>query len=149
MTPMGTRRLWIGLFVAVIFVLGMAAGAGVTRFMRFGPPFGRRPPPPPSPTMVADRLTRELNLTPEQRTQLEVVLRQGSERLDQFHRETGDAYAKLRKELDADIERLLTPDQQVKYRARRPGPRDGRPPRDGGPPHGPPPPDGGPPPPPR
>jgi Spy/CpxP family protein refolding chaperone len=151
MTLLGRRRLWIGLFVSVIFVLGMAAGAGLTRMMRFGPPFGpRRPPPPPSPAMMADRLTRDLSLTPEQRTQLEVVLRQGSERLERFHAETGDAYGKLRKELDADIERLLTPEQQVKFRARRPGPRDGRPPRDGGPPRGgPPPPDGGPPPPPR
>lgn len=151
MTPLGRRRLWMGLFVAVVFVLGMAAGAGLSRVMRFGPPFGRRPPPPPpSPAAMADRLTRELTLTPEQRTQLEVVLRQGSERLERFHKETGDAYAKLRKELDADIERLLTPEQQAKFRARRPGPRDGRPPRGGGPPPGgpPPPPRDGPPPPP-
>jgi Spy/CpxP family protein refolding chaperone len=151
MTPFGTRRLWIGLFVSVVFVLGMAAGAGLMRVMRFGPPPGpRRPPPPPSPAMMADRLTRDLSLTPDQRTQLEVVLRQGSERLERFHAATGDAYAKLRKELDADIERLLTPEQQVKFRARRPEPRGGRPPREGGPPRGgPPPPDGGPPPPPR
>lgn len=155
MTPLGRRRIWVGLFVAVVFVLGMAAGATLTRAMRFGPPFGpfgpfgRRPPPPPTPAMMADRLTRELDLTADQKTQLEVVLRQGSERLQKFHAETGDAYATLRKELDADIERLLTPEQQAKFRARRPGPRDGRPPRDGGPPRGGPPPfDGGPPPPP-
>jgi hypothetical protein len=149
MTPFGRRRLWVGLFVAVIFVLGMAAGVGVARVWRLGP--RRPPPPPPSPAMMADRLTRDLGLTPEQRTELEVVLRQGSERLQRFHAETGDAYGKLRKELDADIERLLTPEQRVKYRARRPPPRDGRPPRDGGPPPGGPPPpprDGGPPPPP-
>lgn len=137
MTPLGRRRLWIGSFVAVVFVLGMAAGAGLTRVMRFG---HRPPPPPPSPAMMADRLTRDLSLTPEQRTQLEVVLRQGAERLERFHAQTGDAYATLRRELDADIERLLTPEQQAKFRARRPAPREGRPPRDGGPPRGDPPP---------
>lgn len=131
MTPLARRRLWAGLFVAVIFVLGVATGASLGRFLRFGPPFGRRPPPP-SPAMMADRLTKDLNLTPEQRAKLEVVLGQGAERLQRFHAETGEAYAKLRQELDADIERLLTPDQVTRFRARRPPPRDGRP--RGGPP---------------
>ena len=151
MTPFGRGRLWVGLFVAVVFVLGMAAGLGLARVVHVGPPFGmlfgpRRPPPPPTPAMMAERLTRDLGLTAEQKAQLEVVLRQGSERLQRFHAETGEAYGKLRKELDADIERLLTPEQQTKFRERRPGPgpRGGRPPRGGPPPF-----EGGPPPPPR
>jgi hypothetical protein len=125
MTPVGRRRVWFGLFVAVVFLLGVATGAGAARLLRFGPPFGRRPPPPPSPAAIAERLTRELSLSPEQRTTLEGVLRQGSERLERFHAETGDAYGKLRRELDADIERVLTPDQQTKFRAMRPPPGRG------------------------
>jgi hypothetical protein len=136
MTPFGRSRLWLGLFIAVVFLLGVATGAGFARFLGFGPPFGppfgrgrpHGPPPPPSPAMVADRLTRELSLTPEQRQQVEVVLRQGSERLERFHAVTGEQYGKLRRELDADIERVLTPEQQTRYRSLRPGPRDGRPP---------------------
>ena len=127
MTPFGRSRLWFGLFILVVFLLGVVTGLGGSRFLH-GPPFGR-PPRPPSPAMIADRLTRELNLTPEQRKQVEVVLQQGTDRLERFHAETGDQYGKLRRELDADIERVLTPEQQAKYRTLRPGPpRDGRPP---------------------
>lgn len=136
MTPFGSRRLWFALFVAVVFLLGMGAGAGLSRLMHggrpYGPPFGRRgpgPPPPPSPAMVAERMTRDLGLSTEQRAQIEVVLRQGAERLERFHATTGDEYGKLRRQLDADIERVLTPDQQARFRTLRPGPpRDRHPP---------------------
>jgi Spy/CpxP family protein refolding chaperone len=133
MTPFGQRRLWFALFLAVVFALGAATGFGVSRFVRPRPPFGRGPgPPPPSPAMVADRMTRDLGLTSEQRTKVEEVLRQNANRLERFHAATGQQYDALRQELDADIERVLTPEQQAKFRTLRPprrGPRPPPPPR--------------------
>jgi Spy/CpxP family protein refolding chaperone len=130
MTPLGRRRLWFALFVVIVFALGAATGFGLARFMRPRPPFGRGGPgrPPPSPAMVAERMTHDLGLTPEQRTKMEQVLRRNADRLERFHATTGQQYDALRNEIDADIERVLTPEQIAKFRTLRPPRRGGGPP---------------------
>jgi hypothetical protein len=132
MTPLGRRRLWFALFVVIVFALGAATGFGVARFVRPRPPFGRggpgRPPPPPSPAMVVERMTRDLGLSAEQRTKMQEVLQRNADRLERFHATTGQQYDALRTELDADIERVLTPEQITKFRTLRPPRRWGRPP---------------------
>lgn len=142
MTPFTGRRLWFGLFVAVVFALGVAVGLGAARFLRPGPPFGRGGPPgpPPSPAAVVERMTRELSLSADQQRDIEEVFRQGAERMQGLQSTTREQFDTERARLEADIERVLTPEQQTKYRQLRPRPRIGPP----GPP-GPPPPGGRPP----
>ncbi len=129
MIALTRRRLWFGLFVAVVFLLGVAVGLGAARFLRLGPPFGRGGPPgpPPTPAAVLERMSRELNLSAEQQQQLQEVFRQGTDRMQQLQTATREQFDAERTRLEADIERVLTPDQQTKYRQLRPRPRIGPP----------------------
>jgi Spy/CpxP family protein refolding chaperone len=148
--PFTQSRLWFALFVLVIFAIGVGTGLTAARYLRLGPGFGHRPGPPPgppSPARIAERMTRELGLNPEQQKQIEEAFRKGEERLDGFRTRTRTEFDGLRMQLDADIEKALTPEQLARYKTlRRPEPPPGRrpPPPDGlgpdrGPPMGPPP----------
>jgi Spy/CpxP family protein refolding chaperone len=126
MKALASRKLWFALFVIVVFCLGAAAGvvadrqrspvrrgfgvAGVNRMLRGGPP---------KPAEIADRMSRELNLTQGQRQELEVVFERNGDRLVQFRRETGARFDALRKQLDAEISAILTPEQREKFEAQR------------------------------
>jgi hypothetical protein len=146
MNALAQRRLWFALFVALIFILGVGLGIVGGRFLH-GPLFGRRPPPRPSPAAMASQLSRELGLNSTQQQQVEEAFKQGAGRLEQFQSKTRQEFDALRAQLDADIERVLTPEQRDKYRARLRDRRHGPPPMGGpGGPGGPPP--GDPPPPP-
>ena len=87
------------------------------------------------PPRVVNRLDRELNLTPQQKKSIEEIIERRHERLIGVM--TG-VRPQLRKEIDeanAEIERVLTPEQRVKFSRMRirlhgPGPHghDGPPP---------------------
>jgi hypothetical protein len=133
MTPLARRRLWFALFVAVVFALGVGTGLTVGRLFRPGHGFGRPghpgpPGPPPSPAAMADRMGRELELDPDQKTRIEAVFRRGAERFEQFHAVTGREFEALRQELNTEIERELTPEQRARFRQLGAGPRGHHPP---------------------
>jgi Spy/CpxP family protein refolding chaperone len=106
------------LLLLLAFLLGTAAGAlGFGLFQaRMG--WWRSPrDPAPFQQLLLKRLTRELDLRPEQRQQVETVLR-----------ETGQEFARLREEVDPrvreirvrsreKIRAILTPEQQAKFEA--------------------------------
>lgn len=138
MTPFTQSRLWFALFVLVIFAMGVGMGLTTARHFHLGPGFGPRGGPggPPSPAGIAERMKGELGLNADQQKQIEEAFRKGEERLDGFRTRTRTEFDDLRKQLDADIEKALTPEQFARYKAlRRPEPRDGRrpPPPGGGP----------------
>jgi Spy/CpxP family protein refolding chaperone len=127
------RKLWFAVFVLLVFCLGAAAGVVADRYRAFG---GRRPfgvgmmrGGPPRPAEIADRMSRELNLTDAQRHQLEEVLRRNGDRLEQFRRETGARFEGLRKQLDSEISAILTPEQRAKFEEQRKRRERNRPPR--------------------
>jgi len=78
------------------------------------------PVPPPAPKLTpeqraqkrTDRLTQNLNLTPDQASQVKAKFL-----LAESIRQTNSADAqKSRQQLDDDINAILTPEQQVKYK---------------------------------
>jgi Spy/CpxP family protein refolding chaperone len=178
MTTVTRQKVWFALFVLVIFVIGFGSGVGTSRFLRSGGPFGHGPggphgrggpggpgrpggpggpggipPPPPSSARIAEGMARDLQLTPDQQKQVEAAFERGAERLEKFRATTREQFDALKKQLDDDIDRVLTPEQRIKNqtmreeeRRRRPPPR-GRGPGDPGGPGGPegPPPSGPPP----
>jgi Spy/CpxP family protein refolding chaperone len=123
------RKLWFALFVLVVFCLGAAAGVVADRyrasgrrpigFGRFGMGVGMMRGGPPRPAEIADRMSRELDLTAEQRKQLEAVLERNGDRLEQFRRETAGRFETLRTQLDAEISGILTPEQRRKFEEQR------------------------------
>jgi hypothetical protein len=149
-------RIWFALFVLAVFCVGLTAGMLIGRRMvgpmlPWGPEpgmFGGRGSGPgagrgrgPSPERLVERLTTDLQLTPDQRLHIENVLRSRRERLNQLQRDVHDRFEREQEELRAEIRKVLTPEQQQKYDRliqeapqRGPGRRDRGLPPPGGPP---------------
>lgn len=140
--------------VVVTFVAGVGTGAGLHASFGGGKP--HRPPPGlkgPHPGKLPPHL-EQLDLSAEQRTQLEALVKKFHPRFEALFQESAPRMKVLRDEMDAELLPLLTDAQRAKFeelKKQRPDKRGFGPPP--GPPPGgdrpPPPPDDGPPPPPR
>ena len=124
MTAILGRKVWFAVFIVVVFGLGAAVGVVADRYRVLGG--GRRPAGmglarggPPRPAQIAQRMSRELGLTEEQHAQLIEILRRNGDRLVQFRRETGSRFESLRKQLDAEIAAILTPEQRARFEEQR------------------------------
>jgi Spy/CpxP family protein refolding chaperone len=103
--------------LAVVFLAGLVIGvAGDRAFLVLR---GRLPMRHgPSDRMVnhlVDRLDRELELTPAQRTTVTAILKRGRDRIDAIH---GAIRPQVRAQMDAtsaEIEKVLTPEQRTKF----------------------------------
>ena len=114
-----TKTIVIAAVVLVItFISGAAAGMLLAHlgFMRRGP---RMHPPRMVPKMMVHRLSRSLDLTPEQRTKVEAIVKRHHERI---YRMTQSVHPQVRAEIEAanrEIEALLTPEQRKKFQKLR------------------------------
>lgn len=92
------------------FFAGLALGAVGDRILLwFHPPHG------PSAQFLASRLDRRLHFSPEQRKEVERILTQ---RQDRIHQIWDSVRPQVRQEIDqtnAEIERILTPEQRVEF----------------------------------
>ena len=145
-------RLWFGVFVLAVFVLGGATGFILGRHVPppggpgpgffggrgraggpgpGGPLFGRAPGGPPAiPPQLLERLTREVQLDNTQRDQIRKLLEERRDRFEDVHREARERFDKEQRELHAAIRAVLRPDQQQKFDDfldRRPPPPERRP----------------------
>jgi Spy/CpxP family protein refolding chaperone len=117
------RRGWFVLFLVVVFGLGAAAGVVADRYgafaraRPFGPGMSRGGPP--RSAQIAERMSRELELSASQRAQLEEIFRRNGDRLEQFRRETGARFDALRRQMDSEISAILTPEQRTKFEEQR------------------------------
>jgi hypothetical protein len=132
--------VWFALFVLAVFAMGFGTGLTTARFGPPGPWFGRAGGPgpgrPPGPPDVVQRLTRDLGLSAEQQQKLHVVFQNAGERFERFRATSHDQFETLRRQLQDEIEQVLTESQRARFRALMPERRGGPPP---GPPAGPPP----------
>ena len=118
-------RIWFSLFVLAVFCVGLAVGLGIGRHMgpppRGGPffgdngPRGGRGPGGPPPGMLIDRLGRELQLTPDQKTRIEHIFRERRDRLEGVQRDVIARAEQEQRELQAEIRKVLTPEQQPRF----------------------------------
>ena len=123
-------RLWFALFVLAVFCMGAAAGLFIggrlgdgDRPGRFGGPRGGLGPGgsrggpgggPPS-GMLIERLTRDLDLTADQRAQVTVILRASRERVEQLQRDVRGRFDREQRTLHEEIRQVLTPSQQERF----------------------------------
>ncbi len=123
-------RIWFSLFVLAVFCIGAAAGVFVGRELEraerpdngrdarigFGPG-GQRGGPTggPPPQVLLERLTRDLDLTAEQRTRLDEVLRASRDRVEQLQRDVRGRFEQEQRNLHEEIRKVLTPDQQQRF----------------------------------
>ena len=126
-------RLWVALFVALVFVCGLSIGIAVSAWMgpgadsaRFRGPLRPGGPRPSPPTFVSqrilDRLERESDLTGAQREGLEALFAERENRFSEFNREMRRRFELEQTRLREDIAAILTAEQmEVFDAARRPG----------------------------
>jgi Spy/CpxP family protein refolding chaperone len=111
-------RLWL----ALVFILGMAIG-GV-----FGYSFAHRTlaaplataPPPSEPERRAKRvaeMTREIGLTPEQTTSVDVIIHRTHDEMKAIHDKSDADLEALRQKARNEMRQLLTPEQKPKFEA--------------------------------
>lgn len=72
-------------------------------------PKGKRPTPTEMAEKHMERMARELDLTPEQRTKIEAIEKDGMKRRGEFHEAAKADREKIRQ--------VLTPEQQAKWEA--------------------------------
>lgn len=129
------------LIVVITFAAGAGTGAGL--HASFG---NRHVGPRPHPGMKGPRKgmpphLEQLDLTAEQRTQVEVLLEKYHPRFEAIFKESFPKVSALREEMDTELMPLLTEEQRVKFeelKKQRPDRGPGGP--GFGPPPGPPPP---------
>jgi Spy/CpxP family protein refolding chaperone len=114
----GKWKLWSGV-VAVFIVGAIVGGLSATALirghfihvMRSGPPREVHKP-------IAERLTVDLSLTPEQRTRVERIVQDFEPRFSEFEQRTRAEIRGIMNEMEGRIREILTPEQQAKYDAR-------------------------------
>lgn len=114
--PMRSRKwMWVTLFLTL--VLGMSLGTLLDRFVLESgrSDSGRNHDRSSRSERFIEHLDNELDLSPEQKANLEEVLADNREKADAFWEETRNSYAELRKEFRQDIRALFAPEQQKRF----------------------------------
>lgn len=105
--------------LALVFILGIAIGAlGLT--LMNGRVYGARPNRPTASrqgapqSRVVNRLTRDLDLTPDQQKRVSDILANTQERYNGIRQQMNPQFDQARAEGRAQIRQILTPEQQPK-----------------------------------
>lgn len=138
-----SSRVWVALFVALVFVCGLSLGFAAATWLASssdvrdvrdvrGPRAGGPRGPRPFVTeRILDELERDPAFTAEQRERLEVLFAERQEQFRAFSREMRDRFESARASLRDDVAQILTPAQMEIFdearRRRRPGPPRDRP----------------------
>jgi hypothetical protein len=108
-----TNRKALALIVLVL-VLGIALGAvGHSVFDRRV--LGARTQSRPDPPRGVNRLTTELNLSPDQQKQLSAILMDMQHRMDGVRQQMDPQFNQIRDQGHDQIRQILTPDQRPKF----------------------------------
>jgi Spy/CpxP family protein refolding chaperone len=108
-----TNRKALALIVLVL-VLGIALGAvGHSVFDRRV--LGARTQTRPDPPRGVNRLTTELNLSPDQQKQLSAILTDMQHRMDGVRQQMDPQFNQIRDQGHDQIRQILTPDQRPKF----------------------------------
>jgi hypothetical protein len=108
-------KAWAVTLLVATFVAGAVVGVG-GRTLVVRAAYGRAPHPARSVDRLMASLDRELRLTPAQRDSVHAVLERHSTRMAAVWDTIRPRFAAMRAELDSEVIRHLTPDQQIKYR---------------------------------
>ena len=116
-----STRLWAGLFVLVVFVAGLAAGVAIRPWLGPGPTRGfgprvmvgmvGRPAPDRMTERLLERISAEIDLTPEQGQALRAVFDGRQQRLREINEEVRDRFETQQAQMNAEISAILTPEQ--------------------------------------
>jgi hypothetical protein len=94
-----------------VFVLGLLAGAALHRLCA-----SLERPRPPRPEEIAERLAGELALDDAQKARVLEIFRRNDPKIRALRASALDQFDAIRKDMDAQIEGMLTPVQKDKFR---------------------------------
>ncbi len=103
--------------LVVVFLLGIALGVLGT-YVASGRVWGARVQDRGAhgqPTRAVERLTRELNLTPDQQDKLGKILADMQARFDAIHQQMAPQFDQVRHQAREQIRAILTPEQRPKF----------------------------------
>ena len=141
MTP--SPRVWIGTFVALVFLIGAVTGVFVDRLWLLpdrgpvGPPFGMSPAPGSGPGVgrggpdlqnterVVSDLDQRLTLTGEQEAAIRDVLERWRPRVQELQNATRQQFIDVQRQLREEIAATLTPEQRERFQQIGGGPLEG------------------------
>ena len=119
-------RIWFSLFVLAVFCVGLATGlivgrrlgpppprGGLARLMGPGPGGGPGGGPPPG--RLIERLDEVLDLTADQHAKVEQIFESRRKELEAVHDEVVARAQKEQRELQDEIRKVLTPEQQQRF----------------------------------
>ena len=106
---------WAVLFLVATFAAGLAVGAGGralwVRYASAAAPERAR-----GLDRMMDELNDELHLDPAQRDSVRAILQRHRTRMTAVWETVRPRFDSMRAQMDSDVARQLTPEQQVKYR---------------------------------
>jgi hypothetical protein len=119
---MSPETKWIGVFSALVLLIGIFLGIGMDRLLFRPPPEPAFLPPPAmrdrsafrSARRLASRLGPALDLTDSQKTEMGEIFRRNLPRLRQARRQGGDFEA-VRREMHEEIAKILNPEQLKEF----------------------------------
>lgn len=126
MTVETRTRVWVGLFVLVVFAAGLGVGVLAGPWLGPGPRFGFGPgrgglPVPPLRGRVLERMASRLDLSDEQSERLAALFEARRERFRaisrEMRRQMRARFAAEQETLRADIAAILTPAQMNRFDA--------------------------------
>lgn len=108
-----TRKAY--LYFVLTFLCGIIAGsAGLFTYAWYSHHWSR-PFRPPDPQRIVDRMSRDLNLTADQKQQLTEIINDSFQKHRALDQQVGEQYRTLRSETRDRIRKILNPEQQQKF----------------------------------
>jgi Spy/CpxP family protein refolding chaperone len=130
--------LWVAMAVIAIALAGALAGVAIDRAMHArsmggdrhggfsggggrmgGGPFGSRPPSDSARRHMRERMAKELDLTPAQSVQVDSLMTAQGPKFQALREKMQPAMDSLVAETQAQMDRILTPEQREKAKAMR------------------------------
>lgn len=107
-----TKNKWqVRLAALIIFAIGFIAGGLAMNFYRDY----RRPGDFPPMRGGFSRVIERLNLTPEQKTQVDAIFNDARAQLMEIRKESGPKFHEVRKQTDDRLQAVLTPEQWEQF----------------------------------
>ena len=107
--------IWAVVFLVATFAAGIAVGAGGrTLWVRHAS--AAAPERPRGLDRMMDELTEELHLGPGQRDSVRAIVQRHRTRMTAVWETVRPRFDSMRAQMDSEVARQLTPEQQVKYR---------------------------------